>query len=121
LPETKARSSQRTGPRAKRGAAGDSLRRAFHSAWLYGGIPFLAACAVAVALGRLPGLADFLFWLGAVWIALVRYVEYSVSSGEGLKPNRLGFRQWRRFSGILVMASLGIYALARIAGPGGAP
>jgi hypothetical protein len=99
--------------------AGDDLRRAFHAAWLYGGLPFLAVCAVTVALGGFPGLADFLFWLGAVWIVLVRYVEFSVASGESLKPSRPALRQWQRFSGILVLSSLGLYVLARIAAPGG--
>jgi hypothetical protein len=108
-------------PKGPRGAPGGGLRRAFHAAWLYGGIPFLAACAAAVALGRFPGLADFLFWLAAVWVVFVRYVEFSLASGEDLKPSRRAFRHWQRFSGILVVAALGLYALARVVAPGGPP
>jgi hypothetical protein len=122
LPDPNVRKSPRPPrPKGPRGSPGGGLRRAFHAAWLYGGIPFLAACAAAVALGRLPGLADFLFWLAAVWIVLVRYVEFSLASGESLQPSRIAFRQWRRFSAILVVASVGLYALARVVAPGGPP
>jgi hypothetical protein len=61
------------------------------------------------------GMADFLFWLTAIWISLVRYVESSCSGGEFLQPSRPALRKWLRFSAILVIAAVFLYALARIA------
>ncbi|OGD13051.1 MAG: hypothetical protein A2W20_02635 [Candidatus Aminicenantes bacterium RBG_16_66_30] len=93
----------------------DALSRIYRGAWLYGGIPFLILSAVLIATRRAPGLADFIFWLAAIWIVIVRYVECGCSSGEFLRPTRPALRTWRRFSVILLIAAASLYALARIA------
>jgi hypothetical protein len=92
----------------------NDLTRICRGAWLYVGIPFLLLSAVLVGTRRAPGLADFMFWLGAIWIIVARYVESGCSSGEFSEPSRAELRQWGRFSGILVMAAASLYALAKI-------
>ena len=65
----------------------------------------MVVLAVLVAVRWDPGLADFLFWLTAIWIVLVRYMESSSSDGESLQLSRPALRKWLRFSAILVIAA----------------
>ena len=104
---------KRTSVKPKR--KGDVPSRLSGLLFLWGGIPVLAVFAVLVAVRWDPGLADFLFWLTAIWIVLVRYMESSSSDGEFLQLSRTALRKWLRFSAILVMAAAILYALARSA------
>jgi hypothetical protein len=98
----------------------DVLCRAFRRAWLYGGLPFLMLTALIIAAQRAPGFADFLYGLGVVWIAFVRYAEFGCQAKGSLQPSRTGLRQWRRFLGVLAAAAAVLYSLAKVvAGPGG--
>ncbi len=83
--------------------------------FLGGGISILAVLAVLVAVRWDPGLADFLFWLAAIWIALVRYMISSSSEGQFQQPSRPALRKWLLFSAIILMAAASLYALARMA------
>jgi len=74
----------------------------------------LVVLAVLVAVRWDPGLADFLFWLTAVWIVLVRYMKSSSSDGQFQQPSRPALRKWLLFSAILVIAAASLYTLARI-------
>lgn len=99
------------------GAQSDGLSRVFRGAWLYGGIPFLILSAIFIATQLAPGLADFIFWLTAIWIILVRYVEFSNILGKTPHPGKSALRKWQHFSIILMMAAGVLYALARVATP----
>lgn len=99
------------GPGQVRGA---SLSGIFRAAWIYGGIPFLVLTAILIAAQRLSGLADLLYWLGVVWMAMVRYAEAGGEAEVSLQPSRSGLRKWWRFSIILGIAAGGLYALAKI-------
>jgi len=94
---------------------GNAPPRLFRSFFLWGGISALIVLAVLITVRWDHGLADFLFWLTAIWISLVRYVESSCSGGEFLQPSRPALRKWRRFCVILVMAAVFLFALAKIA------
>jgi hypothetical protein len=83
----------------------------FRGAWLLAGIPLLVLFAVIIATGRDSTLVHFLYWLTAVWIVLVRYVEAGAASGESMMPNRPATRQWARFSAILGAAAVSLYVL----------
>lgn len=100
---------------AKPQRKGNVPPRLFISFFLWGGIFALIVLAVLIAVRWDPGLAVFLFWLTAIWIALVRYVESSCSAGGFLQPSRPALRKWRRFCGILAIAAIFLYALAMIA------
>jgi hypothetical protein len=94
----------------------DVLVRAYRSAWRFGGVPFLVLCAVLLAAGRLPGLADFLFWLAAAWIVLIRYVESGCSDQDFMCPSPAERRKWRRFAVVMAAGAAALYAAAKIAG-----
>jgi len=94
----------------------DGLSRIYRAAWLYGGIPFLILTSIFIAARRGAGLADFLFWLAVIWIALVRYVEASCWTEGFLQPSRAALGQWWRFSVIFGVAAGILYALAKILG-----
>jgi hypothetical protein len=81
---------------------------------LCGGISALIVFAVLIAVRWDPGLADFLFWLAAIWIVLVRYIEieHLDKKTEHIKPKAL--REWRRYSIKLLLAAGFLYTLARI-------
>ena len=104
----------------KRGSAkpkrkGDVPSRLSGLFFLWVGISALVVLAVLVAVRWDPGLADFLFWLAAVWIVLVRYMRSGSPDGPFQQPGRPAHRKWLRFSAILVIAAASLYALARIA------
>jgi hypothetical protein len=81
---------------------------------LCGGISALLLFAVLIAVRWDPGLADFLFWLTAIWIVLIRYVEIENLDKKTphIKPKAL--REWRRYSIKLLLAAGFLYTLAII-------
>jgi hypothetical protein len=81
---------------------------------LWGGISALLVFAVLIVVRWDPGLADFLFWLTAIWMVFVRYVEieHLDKKTEHIKPKAL--REWRRYSIKLLLAAGFLYALAKI-------
>jgi hypothetical protein len=91
----------------------NSLARTYRRAWLFLGIPCLVVIAAIIGARRDTPLVHFLYWLAAVWIVLVRYVEAGAASGESLQPNRSAIRQWSRFSVILGAAAISLYVLVR--------
>lgn len=94
----------------------DVLVRAYRGAWRFGGVPFLVLCAVLLAAGRLPGLADFLFWLAAGWIVLIRYVEAGCSGEDFLCPGPDARRKWRLFAIVTAVGAAALYAAAKLVG-----
>jgi hypothetical protein len=92
----------------------DAPLRFFHLLLLWGGISALIVFAVLVALRWDPGFADLIFWLVAIWMVLVRYVEMEHIGKETqhIRPNAL--REWRRYSIKLLLAAGFLYGLARI-------
>ena len=106
---TKPRTSAKPKPKAK---VPPRLSRLFV---LWGGISALLVFAVLIALRWDPGLADFLFWMIAIWMVFVRYVEieHLDKKTEHVKPKAL--REWRRYSIKLLLGAGFLYALARIA------
>jgi hypothetical protein len=93
---------------------GNAPLRLFHSVFLWVGVSALVVFAVLVAVSWDPGLADFLFWLIAVWMVFVRYVETEHAGKETQHIQPKTFREWRRYSIKLLLAAGFLYALARI-------
>lgn len=81
---------------------------------LWGGVSALLVFAVLIAVRWDPDLADFLFWLVAFWIILVRYVEIENLDKKTphIKPKAI--REWCRYSIRLLLAAGLLYTLARI-------
>jgi len=88
--------------------------RLFRSFFLWVGVSALIVCAVLVAVSWDPGLADFLFWLIAIWMVFVRYVEIEHAAKEAQHVQPKTLREWRRYSIKLLLAAGILYALARI-------
>ena len=81
---------------------------------LWGGISALVVFAVLIAVRWDPGLTDFLFWLIAMWMVLIRYVEIGPSGKETQHIRPKALREWHRYSIKLLLASGFLYVLARI-------
>ena len=69
--------------------------------------------AVLVAVQWDPGLADFLFWLTATWMALARYVEIGRIDKEPRRLPPKAIRDWCRYSIMSLLFAGLLYALAR--------
>ena len=81
---------------------------------LFGGISALIISAVFVAMRKAPGLVDFIFWLIAIWIVLVRFTDIKYFGGETKKIHPEVLRDWRRYSVKLLLAAGFLYLLAKI-------
>jgi hypothetical protein len=88
--------------------------RLSHVFSLWGGISALIVFAVLIALRWDPGLADFLFWLVAIWIVLLRYVEIEGLDKKTPHSRTKMLGDWLRYSIKLLLAAGFLYALARI-------
>lgn len=86
----------------------------FRSVFLWAGVSALVVFAVLVAVSWDPGLADFVFWLIAVWMVFVRYVETEHGGKETQHIQPKSLREWRLYSIKLLLAAGFLYALARI-------
>ena len=104
----------RTSAKTKR--KGDVPPPLFRLFCFWGGLSALIILAVLIASRWDPGLADFLFWLVAIWMVLIRYVEIEHIGKEPqhIHP-KVAVREWRLYSVKLLLAAGFLYALARIA------
>jgi len=93
---------------------GNAPPRLFRSFFLWIGVSALIVFAVLIALRWDPGLADFLFWLVAIWIVLVRYVEIEGLDKKTPHSRTKMLGDWLRYSIKLLLAAGFLYALARI-------
>lgn len=82
--------------------------------WIFGGIAVLIYCAVFIAMGKNPGLADLIYWLIAVTIVLVRFVDIKFLKGETLDSKPATLKDWRRYSVRLLLAAGLLYFIAKI-------
>jgi hypothetical protein len=99
---------------AKSKRKGDVPPRLFRLFFLWSGISVLIVFAVLVASRWDPGLADFLFWLTAIWMVLIRYIEIGHIGKETQHIQPKALREWRRYSIKLLLATGFLYTLARI-------
>ena len=99
---------------AKPKRKGDVPPRLFRLLFLWGGIFALIVLAVLIAVRWDPGLADFLFWLTAIWMVFIRYVEIGPIGKETQHIQPKALREWRRYCIILLLAAGFLYALARM-------
>jgi len=81
---------------------------------LFGGISALIFSAVFVAMRKAPGLVDFIFWLIAIWIVLVRFVDIKYFGRETMKIHPEALRDWRHYSVKLLIAAGFLYLPAKI-------
>lgn len=93
---------------------GNAPPRLFRSFFLWVGVSALIVFAVLVAVSWDPGLADFLFWLIAIWMVFVRYVEIEHAGKETQHIQPKTLREWRRYSIKLLLAAGFLYLLAKI-------
>ncbi|MGB8959436.1 MAG: hypothetical protein WCC00_10570 [Candidatus Aminicenantales bacterium] len=101
---------------------GNAPLRLFRSVFLWAGVSALVIFAVLVAVSWDPGLADFIFWLIAIWMVFIRYVEIGHVGKEPQHIHPKAVREWRLYSVKLLLAAGFLYALARIVAarpPGG--
>jgi hypothetical protein len=99
---------------AKPESKGNGLPEFIRPIFLWGGISALIFSAVFVAMRKAPGLVDFIFWLIAIWIVLVRYVDIAYFGRETMKIHPEALRDWRRYSVKLLLAAGFLYLLAKI-------
>lgn len=83
---------------------------------LFAGVPSLVLWAWFVATDRAPGLADFLYWLTALWIVFVRLFEASGIVDGGPPAGKAERRQVAIFVAVLCAGASGLYALAKFVG-----
>jgi hypothetical protein len=81
---------------------------------LLAGVSGLLIFAVLIVVRWDPGFADFLFWLTAIWIVLVRYVEIEHIDKKTQHIKLKALREWRRFTIKLLLAAGLLFTLARI-------
>jgi len=93
---------------------GNAPPRLFRSFFLWGGISALIVLAVLITVRWDHGLADFLFWLTAIWMVLIRYIEIGHIGKETQHIQPKALREWRRYCIILLLAAGFLYALARM-------
>jgi hypothetical protein len=99
---------------AKPKPKGNAPPQLFRSFFLWVGVSALIVFAVLVAVSWDPGLADFLFWLIAIWMVFVRYVEILHAGKETQHVQPKALRGWRRYSIKLLLAAGFLYALAKM-------
>lgn len=81
--------------------------------WIFGA-SLLVFCAIFIAQGKAPGLADTIFLLITLGLILARYVDIRYLKGETADNQPATLKHWRRYSVIVLVVAGFLYALARI-------
>jgi hypothetical protein len=83
--------------------------------WMAFGNLALFLCAALVAHGTAPVMMDILYFLVAVGIIVVRYVDITRFEGQTSEGAPATLAHWRRYAVWTAVVSTGIWVLARIA------
>jgi hypothetical protein len=70
--------------------------------------------AIFIAQRKAPGLADILFWLFAIGLILVRFVDIRFLKGETMDNQPATLKHWLRYSLVLLIAAGCLYFVAKI-------
>jgi phosphoglycerol transferase MdoB-like AlkP superfamily enzyme len=82
--------------------------------FLLAGVSGLIGFGLLVAARWDPGLSDFLFWLTAIWIVLVRFVDMEHSGEQTQQIRAKARRAWLFFSVKSLLAAGLLYFLAKV-------
>ncbi len=82
-------------------------------AWIFGGI-LLVFCAVFIAQGKAPVLADLVLLVFTFVLILIRFVDIKFLHGETMDNKPATLKHWRRFSITVLIAAGLLYSLAKI-------
>jgi hypothetical protein len=84
-------------------------------AWMVLGNLALLFCAAFVAKGTATVAMDILFFAVAIGLIVIRYVDIAKFKGETSDSKPATLAHWRRYAGLVVVISTGLWALARYA------
>lgn len=82
--------------------------------WMIFGNLALAILGVLVAQGKAPIITDLGFWLMALSLAGVRYVDIVRFHGDTSEGKPATLEHWRRYVVILALVAGALYAGARV-------
>ncbi len=81
--------------------------------WMLFGNAALALLAVHIAKTGSLTAADMLFWAVAAVMVGVRYIDITRFGGLTTEGEPASLRHWQRYTGYLLAAATGLYAVAR--------
>lgn len=81
--------------------------------WIFGG-SLLLFFAFYVAKDKAPGQADIFFWTFTIVLILVRFLDIKFFSAETMDNKPATLKHWSRYSILLLVVSVILYALAKI-------
>ena len=83
--------------------------------WMVFGFVALFLCAALVAKGTAPVVMDIIFFMVAIGLIVVRYVDITKFKGQTSEGTPATLAHWRRYAVLTAVISTGVWALARIA------
>jgi hypothetical protein len=82
--------------------------------WTAIGNVVLFACAISVAKGSAPVVADVIYFTVAVGLIAVRYIDITKFKGTTSRGMPATLAHWRRYAVLLAIISTVIWVLARV-------
>jgi hypothetical protein len=83
--------------------------------WIFLGNAALMFCAIYIAMRKAPVLADIIFFLLAIGLVGIRFIDIRVFKGETSENVPATLKDWRRYTiRILIVAGV-LYIMAKIA------
>lgn len=83
--------------------------------WMVLGNAALFLCAALVAKGTAPPITDIIFFIVAIGLIVVRYVDITKFRGKTSEGKPATLAHWRRYAVLTAVVSAGVWGLARIA------
>ena len=83
--------------------------------WMGFGYVALFLCWALVAKGTAPVVMDIIFFVVAIGLIVVRYVDITKFKGQTSEGKPATLAHWRRYAVLMTVISAGLWVLARIA------
>ena len=83
--------------------------------WMALGNAALFLSAALVAKGTAPFVMDIIFFMVAIGLIVVRYVDITKFKGQTSEGKPATLAHWRRYAVLTAVISTGVWVLARIA------
>lgn len=82
--------------------------------WMFFGNVALIFFVISITLRKTSIIVDVAFWLMVIVLVSIRYVDIRWFKGQTSEAEPATLKDWRQYSILLLLASGGLYALARL-------
>ncbi|HLP61288.1 MAG TPA: hypothetical protein VK186_20765 [Candidatus Deferrimicrobium sp.] len=82
--------------------------------WIFFAVALLIFFTIFISQRNVPIIIDAAFWLTVIVLVVIRYIDIKWLNKQTTNAEQATLKDWRKYSVRLLLASAGLYVLARL-------